>query len=58
MATWFIAFRYLTSRFNSFAALLTVASSTALLIVVLHKKNIARLLKGGENVLTKSDSND
>ncbi len=35
MATGFIAFRYLTSRFKAFATLLTVASSTALSIVVL-----------------------
>ena len=35
MTTWFIAFRYLTSRFNAFGALLTVAGGTALLIVVL-----------------------
>lgn len=35
MVTRFLAFRYLLSRFNAFAALLTVASSTALLIVVM-----------------------
>ncbi len=35
MYGWFIAFKYLVSRFITFAALLTVASGVALLIVIL-----------------------
>src|SRR5882672_2104705 len=35
MYRWFIAFKYITSRFITFAALLIVSSAVALLLVIL-----------------------